>query len=148
MSKKHELMLLRHGKANGGAGDYHRILTDRGIRDVQHIGEWLEQQDMIPDLIVASPAECAAGTAKKVSKVMGMAEGEIRHDDRIYATNLGTLLEVVAALPETDNRILLIGHNPGLEQLLAWLSSKGSSLPDEDKRLAPATLAIVKIADA
>ncbi len=34
MSKKHELMLLRYGKANGGAGDYHRILTDRGIRDV------------------------------------------------------------------------------------------------------------------
>ncbi len=150
MSKKRELMLLRHGKANGGDGgdDYHRILTARGIRDAQHIGVWLEQQDMIPDLIIASPAERAADTAQKVSKVMGMAEREVRHDHRIYAADLDALLEVVDALPESDSRILLIGHNPGLEQLLGWLSRKEVSKLDDRKHLPTAALAIVRIAES
>ena len=138
-----ELLLLRHGKSDWGTGvdDFHRPLKDRGKRTAQRIGVWLAQQQTQPDLIVTSPAERALVTAEKACKAMGNGVEGIVQDERIYAAGLDELLTVLADCPPDADRVMLVGHNPGLEELLAWLASDDVPRPDDGKLLPTATLA-------
>jgi phosphohistidine phosphatase len=138
-----ELLLLRHGKSDWSTGvdDYHRPLKDRGKRDAQRIGVWLAQQKMIPDLIVTSSAERALVTAQKACKAMGDGDQGIRSDKRIYAAGLDELIEVLGDCPQDAGRVMLVGHNPGLEGLLDWLACEAVPVPDDGKLLPTATLA-------
>ena len=96
-----ELLLLRHGKSDWSTGvdDFDRPLIDRGKRSAQRVGAWLAQQDMVPDIIVTSPAERALLTAQKACKAMGYGDQGIYMDKRIYAADLDALLEVLADCP-------------------------------------------------
>ncbi len=138
-----ELLLLRHGKSDWDAGvdDYYRPLKDRGKRGAQRIGVWLAQQKIVPDLIVTSPAERALVTAQKACKAMGNGDQGIQRDKRIYAAAIDELLAVLADCPQDAGRVMLVGHNPGLEELLAWLARETVPLPEDGKLLPTATLA-------
>jgi phosphohistidine phosphatase len=138
-----ELLLLRHGKSDWASGvdDYHRPLKDRGKRGAQRIGVWLAQQQRIPDLIVTSPAERALVTAQKACKAMGDGDAGILRDERIYAAGLDELLAVLGDCPQEADRVMLVGHNPGLEELLVWLAIEAVPVPDDGKLLPTATLA-------
>ena len=138
-----ELLLLRRGKSYRMTGieDYQRPLKDRGKRGAQRMAIWLQQQGLVPDYVVASPAERALGTAEKVCKAMGMASKTIQKEKRVYAASLDDLLEVLAAFPKKAKRVMLVGHNPGLEELLLYLAGSSKKLPEESKLLPTATLA-------
>jgi phosphohistidine phosphatase len=138
-----ELLLFRHGKSDWGTDvdDYHRPLMDRGKRGAQRIGVWLAQQGMIPDLIVASPAERALVTAQKACKAMGNGDEGIQQDRRIYMAGVDELLEVLGDCPQDAGRVMLVGHNPGLEELLVWLAGEAVAVPEDGKLLPTATLA-------
>jgi phosphohistidine phosphatase len=138
-----ELLLLRHGKSDWGTGvdDYHRPLKDRGKRGAQRIGVWLAQQKMVPDLIVTSPAERALVTAQKACKAMGNGDEGIQRDRRIYAAGIDELLAVLGDCSQEAGRVMLVGHNPGLEELLVWLAGDAVPVPDDGKLLPTATLA-------
>ena len=140
---KRELLLLRHGKSDWDVGvdDFHRPLKDRGKRDAQRIGVWLSRQKMLPDYIVSSPAERALVTAQKACKAMGCGDQGVQRDKRIYAAGLDALLAVLGDCPDGAGRIMLVGHNPGLEELLVWLAGKAVPLPKDGKLLPTATLA-------
>jgi len=142
-----ELLLLRHGKSDWGTGvdDFHRPLTDRGKRGAQRIGVWLAQQERVPDLIVTSPAERALVTAQKACKAMGNGAQGIQQDRRIYAADIDRLLAVLSDCPQDAGRVMLVGHNPGLEELLDWLVSDALPVPDDGKCLPTATLAILRM---
>ena len=139
----HELLIFRHGKSDWDAGtdDYHRPLKDRGKRGAQRMGVWLAQQQLIPDLIISSPAERALTTAQKLCKAMGMGDQGIQRDERIYGATAEDLLEVLAGCPESVQRLMLVGHNPGLEDLLVLLTGAAVVMPDDGKLLPTATLA-------
>lgn len=143
MTMTRELLLLRHGKSDWGSGvdDYHRPLKDRGKRAAQRIGVWIAQQKIIPDRIVTSPAERALVTAQKTCKAMGNGDEGIVQDERIYAAGLDELLGVLADCPQDAGRVMLVGHNPGLEELLVWLAGEAVPQPDDGKLLPTATLA-------
>jgi phosphohistidine phosphatase len=143
MTMTRELLLLRHGKSDWDTGvdDYYRPLKDRGKRGAQRIGVWLAQQKMVPDLIVTSPAERALVTAQKACKAMGNGDQGIQRDKRIYAAAIDELLAVLADCPPDAGRVMLVGHNPGLEELLAWLARETVPLPEDGKLLPTATLA-------
>jgi len=138
-----ELLLLRHGKSDWDTGvdDYHRPLKDRGKRGAQRIGVWLAQQKMVPDFIVTSPAERALVTAQKVCKAMGDGDAGIQLDKRIYAADIDELLAVLGDCPQEAGRVMLVGHNPGLEELLVWLVRETVPETDDGKLLPTATLA-------
>ena len=142
-----ELLLLRHGKSDWSTGvdDYHRPLKDRGKRGAQRIGVWLAQQKMVPDLIVTSSAERALVTAQKACKAMGNGDEGIQQDKRIYAADIDELLAVLGDCPDTAGRVRLVGHNPGLEELLVWLASEVVPVPEDGKLLPTATLARLKM---
>ena len=142
-----ELLLLRHGKSDWSTGvdDYHRPLKDRGKRGAQRIGVWLAQQQRVPDLIVTSPAERALVTAQKACKAMGNGDAGIQQDRRIYAAGIDELLAVLGDCPQDAGRVMLVGHNPGLEELFSWLARETVPLPDDGKLLPTATLASLQL---
>jgi phosphohistidine phosphatase len=142
-----ELLLLRHGKSDwkAKADDFHRPLKDRGKRGAQHIGLWLQQQDLIPDYVVSSPAERALVTAQKCCKAMGLRAKDIYTDKRIYMADPYALLAALSDCSPAAHRVLLVGHNPGLELLLAYLCDESPTVPRDGKLMPTATLACLSI---
>jgi phosphohistidine phosphatase len=138
-----ELLLLRHGKSDWSAGtdDYHRPLKNRGKRGAQRIGTWLWQQDLVPDHIVSSPATRARETAFKAAKSMGLGVARVHLDKRVYLPTTDDLLAVLHDCPPGAQRILLVGHNPSLEDLLTRLVHDAIAIPEDGKLLPTATLA-------
>lgn len=147
MSMTRELLLLRHGKSDWGAGleDFYRPLKDRGKRGAQRVGVWLARQEWIPDLIISSPAERALVTAEKACKAMGIDASGIRQDKRIYAADVDELLAVLGECQQKSARVMLVGHNPGLEELLLLLTDETVALPEDGKLMPTATLARLQV---
>ena len=132
-----ELLLLRHGKAYRDAmiEDVARPLKDRGKRDAQRVGVWLAQQEIEPDRIMVSPAECAWVTAEKCCKAMGRGVAGLQRESRLYGAGLEDLVALVTSCEPDVRCLMLVGHNPGLKQLLRrlvgdeMLNGQGKLLP-------------------
>ena len=144
-----ELLILRHGKSdwNIDCDDFKRPLKDRGKRGAQRLGVWMRQQNLIPDFVLSSPAERAFVTAEKLCKSMGLAVRDIYLDPRIYMADSSTLKKIIQSCPTQAKRVLLVGHNPGLEDLLTELVDQPIEIPEDGKLLATATLAHLKLND-
>ena len=137
-----ELWLLRHGKSdrNVAMEDFDRPLKKRGKRDAQRLGSWMQQQRLIPDWIASSPARRAIATAKIVHEAIAVEGLGIMQDKRLYQEGFERLKTVLAECPLEAKRVLLVGHNPELEDLLISLVG-AANLPDTDKLLPTAALA-------
>jgi phosphohistidine phosphatase len=144
-----ELLILRHGKSDWSAGtdDFQRPLRGRGKRAAQRMGAWLQQQQLMPDHIISSPAVRALMTARKLCKAMDQDSRNINIDERVYEATARNLLDVLAACPDSAQRVLLVGHNPGLEHLLVTLSGEAAPIPADGKLLPTATLARLAMPD-
>lgn len=132
------LLLLRHAKSSWGEAnlsDYDRPLNDRGRHDAPRIGRLLRQEDLVPDLIVASSAKRAATTAKLVAETASF-EGELRYTDKLYLAEPEAYIALARRVDEAVNTLMLVGHNPGIQELVALLTG-------QDERMATATLACV-----
>ena len=81
-----ELLLLRHGKSDWSTNtiDFDRPLKKRGKRNAKQIGMWLLDNDLIPDLIISSPANRAISTAKIVAEILLLSDDSIKTNDRVY----------------------------------------------------------------
>ncbi|CCQ72150.1 NUDIX domain-containing protein [Magnetospira sp. QH-2] len=125
-----ELLILRHGKAQPGRGakDRDRELKDKGKRDIQRIGVWLQENERLPDAILASPAERAWSTAQKSLKAGGAGTEGLSKEERLYDASLKDLKSLLAKASNGTERLMLVGHNPGLKQLAAYLTGSGELL--------------------
>ncbi len=144
-----ELLLLRHGKSdwNQSTNDFLRPLKSRGKQGAQRIGTWLEQQNLKPDMILSSPATRAINTAEILCEEIAYPVNKINLDERIYAANTATLKTILAECPAHVKRLLLVGHNPGLEALIIELTGGNIDYPEDGKLMATATLAHLLIPD-
>jgi phosphohistidine phosphatase len=134
------LLLLRHAKSSWSdpaMRDFDRTLNERGLKAAPLMGEFIKQQGIKPDLIISSPAERARQTMELVKQSAGL-NSEIRFDERIYEASVGRLMQIVSGFGERANEVLLVGHNNGLENLLARLTG-------EDKRMPTAALARISL---
>jgi len=140
-----QLLILRHGKSDwdNNTDDFHRPLKKSGVEAAQKIGRFLLEHELIPDHIVSSPALRALGTAMEVVRMMGPQN--IHEDDNIYEAGVDELLEVVGEIPESCDRALIIGHNPGLDELLLYLATVPQRFYKDWKLMTTATLAIVDL---
>ena len=143
-----ELWVLRHAKAeqNITIDDFDRALKKRGKQSAQRMGEWLKQQQLIPDLVISSPAKRAMTTAKRVLEAMDSSDVTITEDKRVYAEGFEPLKTVLAECPAEAQRVLLVGHNPELEDLLIHLVGV-EQLPDSDKLLPTTAFARLEMPD-
>ncbi|HLS84262.1 MAG TPA: histidine phosphatase family protein [Arenimonas sp.] len=118
-----ELILLRHAHAElaaPGQDDLDRPLSLQGQAEAEAAGAWLLGQGLLPDRVLCSPARRTRETCEAVLERIGYAE--MRQEARIYEASPGRLIQVADEHLELG-RVLLIGHNPGLEQLVALLCS-------------------------
>jgi phosphohistidine phosphatase len=139
---------MRHGKSDWQAGaenDFSRPLSTRGLRDSPRMGSWLAEHDLLPARIVCSPAVRANETALLVCNGADVSTGCIFHDERLYHADLEDLLAVISDTPIIPGPLLLVGHNPGLENLLLYLAGNTVAHMARKKILPTATIARVHI---
>lgn len=143
-----ELLILRHAKSawdTGAASDFERPLSKRGRRDAPRVGRFLLEQGLVPDYVVSSPAERAKQTVVAVCRELGIGKDDIHWDERIYHAATGTLQRVLSESPANAQRVLIAGHNPGLESLVQTLSAERVSMPDDWKLMPTAAVAHLEI---
>ena len=125
------LYLLRHAKSSWNdtsLRDFDRALKGRGREAAQRIGERLAVEKLKKPLLICSPAVRTRETAELVLKSANLRVEE-RFDERIYEASLRDLLQVVAEIPDEEKVVILIGHNPGFEELQAFLTGESRRMP-------------------
>lgn len=127
-----KLILIRHAKSSWEdplLDDHERPLNDRGHRDAPQMAQRLKEKEVIADLIISSTAVRAKATAYITAERLDFPKEEILIRKDLYHTSENEMLKVLTRLPDTLNTVLLIGHNPGLNDLIIRLGGKIKDLP-------------------
>lgn len=122
-NKLRELLLVRHAKSDWkqpDQDDIDRPLCDKGKKNARKVGKWLQNQGLMPDLILVSPACRAQQTLKRICSECPATSQTI---DALYMADLETLKQILAKAEES-RRVMIIGHNPGLEKLFLFLKNQ------------------------
>ena len=125
------LLVLRHAKSSWkdeALGDFDRPLNNRGKRDAPRMGRLLADMDLIPDLIITSGAKRAKSTAKAAADSSGY-EGEIDVRSQLYMAMPDDYFAVLNEVPDSNERVMVVGHNPGVEELLEQLTGIWERMP-------------------
>lgn len=125
------LLLVRHAKSSWKhpeLDDHDRPLARRGERDARRMGELIERRELIPQQILSSSAVRAAQTARIFCDHSGN-EIPLSLLDDLYLAEAETYISQLKSLPDDIERVMVIGHNPGLESLLQILSGQIQTLP-------------------
>lgn len=144
------LTLLRHAKSgwdDGAARDFDRPLNPKGRRAAQVVGRHLRREGAHFDHVVASPAQRVVETLAEVEAGYGRALSPA-WDRRLYLAPASTLLDVIRELPDAHGHVLLIGHNPGLEDLVLELvpdGAGGSQCPRDAVELKYPTASLAEL---
>lgn len=125
------LYLLRHAKSSwkdDSLRDFDRPLKRRGREAAEQIGAVLKAEKPKDFVVISSPAVRARETTKLVLESAGL-KLEPSFDERIYEADVRTLLEVVGSIPDKSQTAMLVGHNPGFENLLSYLTGDDRHMP-------------------
>jgi phosphohistidine phosphatase len=145
----HTLYLLRHAKsswADPTLSDWERPLAPRGRRDGKRVAEQLARLGIEPELVLCSPAERTRETLELLRPGLG-ATAAIRLETELYAASSDQLLERVRLVPESVANVMVIGHNPGLQELALALASAGAELERLKAKFPTAALATLTLAE-
>ncbi len=125
------LLIVRHAKAVAaapGLHDFDRPLSDRGRKDARRIGREIEQQHLLPELVLVSSAARTVQTLEGMRPHLPQSLQTLQSDE-LYLAPPGIWLSGILAADASVQTLLCIGHNPGLEQLVAHLSGSRHRLP-------------------
>jgi phosphohistidine phosphatase len=126
------LLLLRHAKSSWdepGLDDHDRPLNARGERDAPRMGLLIRSEGLIPDLVLSSDALRARLTAEAVAAAAEY-QGTILLDGRLYHANPVAIVSVIRDVMDSQPAtVMIVGHNPGLEELLARLTGETEEMP-------------------
>jgi phosphohistidine phosphatase len=125
------LLLMRHAKSSWddtGLRDFDRPLAKRGKRDAPRMGRALLALDSGADFVISSPAARARETVESVIREAGFT-APLQFVDSIYDASVAQLMRTVRGLPDEHKRVLMVGHNPGFEDLLARLTGDRGRMP-------------------
>lgn len=123
-NKLRELVLWRHAKSDWSdstLSNYERSLSEHGRRSANKMATWIQQQGLIPDIIFCSTAKRAQQTLRRFCSDCSI---EIEYSDTLRTADLTTLLQHLATIPAKIKRVMLVGHSPALEQLIAYLTTE------------------------
>ena len=142
------LYLMRHAKSDwhsAATSDYDRPLNKRGSRDAVRMGQWLDANDLRPQVLLASPAQRTRQTVLAVAEALGVKDGEVMLNKDLYLADRATLIKVLHSLPESIDSVLLVAHNPGMDDLVEWLSPEPPPLSDSGKLMTTAAIAVFEV---
>lgn len=135
-----ELILLRHAHAEPatpGQADLDRPLSPVGLAEAEAAGKWMKENNLLPDCVLCSPSRRTRETLEAVLAAIGYVEKRL--EDRIYEATPGTLAALVDERRDLD-WVLIVGHNPGLERLVALMTEGTSS---DYRGMPPAAVAVL-----
>jgi len=145
-----QLILLRHAKSDWDAGarsDFDRPLNARGRRDAPRMGAWLADNGYAPDCVVASPAARAKETAELACAAMGYDAAQINYERALYHAPADAIRAVAAAGLARHRRVLVVAHNPGMEDALADFCPDARAF-DDGKLMPTCAAAVMECAGA
>ena len=125
------LLVLRHAKSSWKhpeTSDHDRPLNKRGKRDAPRMGRLVAARGLRPDIVVSSTARRARWTADEVAQHAGYDEA-VQLDRRLYLASPDEIVDVVRSVAGSARRVMVVGHNPGLEDLVAQLGGRPETLP-------------------
>ena len=125
------LYLLRHAKSSwkdDSLKDFDRPLKGRGRDAAQRMGKRLASEKLEDAILICSPAARTRETAQIMLKHSRLRMDQ-RFDERIYEASLRDLLQVVSEIPDDKQTAMMIGHNPGFEELLTFLTGETRPMP-------------------
>jgi phosphohistidine phosphatase len=135
------LFLLRHAKSSWDdprLDDHDRPLAPRGLRASAVIAEHLRQERIAPTLVLCSPAR---RTRETLERVMPLDRAEVRIEDELYRASSKDLLQRLREVPDEVDSVMLIGHQPAIQQLALQLAAEGSELERLKAKFPTAALA-------
>lgn len=131
-----KLLLIRHAKAGShNMTDFERPLTNSGIRDAEFMAHQLQKAGLIPQHILTSAALRTQTTANIIAQTLNVTHKTA--DKAIYEAGTRTLLRIINYLPAEYNFVALVGHNPGISNILYELSGEMRDMP-------PAGIALIE----
>ncbi|MFF2847335.1 SixA phosphatase family protein [Streptomyces sp. NPDC058001] len=141
------LIVLRHAKSAwpDDVADHERPLAGRGRRDAPAVGRWLRAADNVPDLVICSTARRTRETWELVAPELDAAP-QVVFEPRVYDASRHALADVLRATPESRRTVLLIGHQPGVQELVLSLAGGGDAEALAGARGKFATSAIAVLA--
>ena len=125
------LLLMRHAKSswkNQDLTDHERPLKKRGRKDAKRIASVIQSNNLVPDLILSSSATRAVETVEVLAKNLGY-ENEIIYSDALYMGEPKDFIEVLKALDNQVNAVMIVAHNPGLEAYLQIIDGEIEAMP-------------------
>lgn len=138
--------VLRHAKsswAKRGQADRKRPLAPRGRRDAARVGAFLEAQRIAPDLVLCSSARRTRETLELLEPSLGGTPSLI--EDDLYGASREQLLERLRKLPDDVDSVLLIGHNPGVQELVLGMTHEGEARERVESKFPTAALAAIRV---
>jgi phosphohistidine phosphatase len=126
------LLIVRHAKSSWDhpdLDDFDRPLNERGLKNAPEMARRLVLREKLPQLIISSPALRAISTARLFNQQFGRIDEHLQLEKSIYEAERQDLLKLISRQNPDLNTIMLIGHNPGLSDLLNWLCETEEILP-------------------
>lgn len=142
------LLLLRHAKAKPAQpqrDDIDRPLTSTGRKAAKQIGRWIQEYGIPIDWVICSPASRTRGTLSIARDFFELQEEQIVIDEQLYLASLDQLLTLLAKAPTEPHNLMLVGHNPGMEDLLTYLCGEDIPRTASGKLMPTATLAVITL---
>jgi phosphohistidine phosphatase len=125
------LLILRHAKSswkNPNLSDHERPLNKRGKNDAPRMGQLLAREGLVPDLIISSSAVRAKATAEFVALACDY-QSEIQYTRDLYHAWPAAYIDILHEVQNKHQRVMVIGHNPGIEELVEELSGEWVRMP-------------------
>jgi phosphohistidine phosphatase len=125
------LLVMRHAKSSWSdpaLDDHERPLNKRGSRDAPRMGALVREYGLMPDVVISSDAVRARLTAEALVEA-ARHPGEILMDPRLYGASPADIVSLLRTLGEKAETVMIVGHNPGLEELVAELTGEHQDLP-------------------
>lgn len=142
------LVLMRHAKSDwsGEDGDdFSRPLADRGLRDARQMGRWLLDSGYLPGRIMSSPSRRTRQTLELMAESTGLDLGaRTEWLDELYHASAATLRQVLRRAPAAAS-VMMLGHNPGLEEFLALLLDDDRALGAHAKCFPTAAVYVLDV---
>ena len=142
-----ELLLMRHAKSDWSiyAADIDRPLNSRGRRDARFMGAYLNQHNLIPDRMVVSAAQRTRETASLLLENLPVPGDRLIIDKELYLADRETLCEIIElygrASPRSGQRLMILAHNPGMDDVVRYLSSSGPPFSSSGKLMTTSAVA-------
>jgi phosphohistidine phosphatase len=150
-----ELLVMRHAKSDWGSGlpDFERPLSERGNDDAPRMAQWLEDEGLVPDAVLTSSANRTRTTAHYVVEQFELTDGVVDERPALYHAGADTWTNVLRGLPgqtprsQPPQRLLICGHNPGLDDLVEYLAGETPELTSNGKLMTTAAIAVFTVDD-